>query len=124
MPIETSQNVTAWSGSKSTPGEVRIIEWNSRERLIRAAKVLALCWGIALITIPIPMVHFVVPPIMLLVGPFLFYVNYKQENGVAGGQGTCPSCSQKFDVVSGKLRWPIFEICNHCKSHVRLEKNS
>ena len=122
MGTEEVVKVVAWNGQKSSTGEVRIFHWNSRERLMRGGKALALCWGLAIASIFIPVLHFVLVPAFLLIGPFLFYINYKQETGVLGGEVPCPLCQNSVKINSGPVRWPIFDICEQCKASVRLEK--
>jgi len=122
MGTEENVKVVSWNGQKNSSGEVRIFHWSSRERWIRGGKMLAICWGLAVFSVLIPVLHFVLVPAFLLIGPFLFYINYKQESGVLGGEATCPVCNHKVKISSGPVRWPIFDICEQCKSNVRLEK--
>lgn len=77
------------------------------------------CWGIAVVTIPIPLVHFVAPPALLLLGPLAGFGVFKMYNGavdITGGEAPCPDCSSLLPMTSRPERWPYDLICLTCSA--------
>lgn len=62
----------------------------------QALKILGIVWGIGIITLPVPLIHFVSVPVCLLSGPLVAWIVYrmwsKTEEWVAEVQ--CPSCGK------------------------------
>lgn len=106
---------------QEAPGVVRLLEWGKRDRLKRALKALALCWGAAVGSVLIPLVHFILPPLLLIAGPIVAYVIYHRERIIDGGKGTCPNCSEPFSIVKGAVKWPLKDLCPACQTPVQVE---
>ena len=87
----------------TTPGEIRIQDWSQRERTVRALKFGGACWGAALVSIIIPLLHFILVPGFLLAGPILAFIIIGQENVVLGGEGTCPKMSGVSSHCSDRI---------------------
>jgi hypothetical protein len=70
--IQTVCRVTLISpNEKKTIGIAQIQEWNQKERLKRALKTLGISWGLAIVSVLIPLAHFILVPGFLLAGPFV-----------------------------------------------------
>lgn len=106
---------------RRSEGTVHVQKWNSRERLIRALKTLGACWALAMISVLIPLAHFILVPAFLLAGPIAAFAVYQRESMIMGGKGTCPNCDAPFTVAKGKVRWPFQDLCSQCQSQVMLE---
>ena len=72
---------------------------NAQERMIRALKMGGLCWGFALVSILIPLAHFVLVPSFLIAGPIVGMYFYRLESMVIGGSGNCPACQKPFQIA-------------------------
>src|SRR5690349_21813294 len=83
--------VTADSG-KTSPGTVRIREWSKRDRSRRALKFWGGAWILALALVPIPIVHFVLVPALIIAGPIGAWVISTQGASILGGESVCPEC--------------------------------
>lgn len=98
--------------------------WTPNQRRIRAIKTFALWWGLALVSLFIPILHFVLVPLFLLIGliapPFVF----ASKTVILGGNGTCPFCGKSFEIFKCKDEWPLHDVCAECQRHVRIEKES
>jgi hypothetical protein len=105
---------------KKSQGEVRTQYWDKKERTARAFKFLGLCWGIALVSIIFPLIHFVVPPLFLLAGPIVAFFMYQQTNVVLGGSAPCPRCGKDFQVARTRIQWPLNDICAECHNAVKI----
>lgn len=114
VQISNGQGVT-------TSGTVLHQVWDKKDRTKRALKSLAQCWGGALVSVLIPLVHFVAVPSLLLAGPLLFFWRLTQKEVILGGKGQCPSCAKEFQIVRTKVQWPTSDICNHCKADLKIK---
>ena len=92
-------------------------------RFKRASKVLAISWGIAILCILIPVLHFVLVPGGLLVGLFLFYRQISFHEMANGGTISCPKCNHEHQVVKEPFNWPKRENCPYCDAELILKKN-
>lgn len=104
--------------------EVYVQTWTSSQRRIRALKSLALWWGLAFVSIFIPILHFVLVPVFLGAGLIIPCVVLGKNSVILGGQGTCPYCSRPFRIARSANRWPLQDICEFCHRHVRIERQS
>jgi ABC-type Fe3+ transport system permease subunit len=104
----------------ATTGTVKIVTWNAKERSRRALKTLGICWGIGLFCIIMPLVHFVLVPGMVIAGVVLFLRISGQESQVLGGEGVCPECKKTFRIAKAANRFPMDELCEHCRAGVSI----
>lgn len=107
--------------AKTTTGEIRVQFWDHRERTIRALKLGGLCWAAAVLSVALPIAHFVLVPAFFLAGPIVAYLILKQESVVLGGQGTCPNCAATFTIARAPYRFPISDLCTGCRTNVSIE---
>ncbi|MBN8550439.1 MAG: hypothetical protein J0M12_14085 [Deltaproteobacteria bacterium] len=107
---------------KESSGTVHIKHWTPQERLLRALKTFAIWFFIALLSVFIPILHFVLVPLALLLAFIFSFMAYGQSSVVLGGSGSCPFCSARLDIVRKPDRWPLDDICSSCSRHVRIEK--
>jgi hypothetical protein len=114
-------NLKARNG-KTTDGNVTVTQWSQPERLNRALKFGGMTWGLALISILLPIVHFVLVPSFLIAGPIVAYFSYRQKSIVNEGSGTCPYCGSVVSIGKGPNRWPIEELCVKCQNNINVER--
>ncbi|HEX7674066.1 MAG TPA: hypothetical protein VF412_07840 [Bdellovibrio sp.] len=110
------------SDERRSPGFVYIEIFNQAQRTRVALKKLAIFWGIALVSVLLPVVHFVLVPLFFFLGFFFAYRGFKSEGQVLSGETTCPHCGTKVVVKKQELAWPITEICQGCARVVRMER--
>ncbi len=103
-------------------GVVYYKEWSAQEKLRRGGKTLGILWGLAVISVFIPIAHFVLVPLFLIAGPIGFAFVFNSENSILGGIAPCPDCKQEFDIVKSKVEWPQKDICSHCRHSVIINK--
>lgn len=104
----------------STIGKLEIVTWSSKERMRRAVKMLGICWGIGLFCVIMPIIHFVLVPGMFIAGLALFARLSAQESLVLGGEGPCPECGKTFRIAKATNRFPMDEMCEHCRASVSI----
>ena len=107
---------------KYTTGEAEIKEYAPRERMIRALKTLGLFWLAAVLCVLIPVFHFILVPGLLILGPIMARMQYKQELQMENVKVSCPDCKKEvtFKKISGN--YPLKQICPHCSSQLYINK--
>ncbi|MCO6430591.1 MAG: hypothetical protein J5J00_06990 [Deltaproteobacteria bacterium] len=122
---EISQRILVkiYCGQRVAAGEAYLRNWTSPQRKKRAVMMLAKVWGLAVLFVFVPIVHFFAVPILVLLGPILAYASYSQSTVVLGGKGECPSCGEIFEIAKAADRWPLQDICDHCHEHLRIVKD-
>jgi hypothetical protein len=111
--------------SAASVGELHTRRFNSGERMGRAGKVLGISWALALVTLFIPIAHFVLVPTFLIAGPVMAAMKYKVETVMEKVHGICPECNQVVDIVlepNDKL--PKHTYCPACNKPVHLMYHS
>jgi hypothetical protein len=83
---------------------------------------LGLFWGLAVVSVLLPVVHFVLVPALLIAGPITALARYRRASGVLGGEGVCPECDALLTVESAADEWPFSEVCETCGAAVRIQK--
>jgi hypothetical protein len=79
------------------------------------------CWGLAVVAVFVPFLHFVLVPSLLVAGPIVFFVRMGERVELLGARGTCPMCGhvQPF-AEHGRLRAPHPLRCAGCGRQLAL----
>ena len=117
--IETESNVM---DDRRTSGHLEIKTYNPAEKTRTAIKNLGIWWGLSIVSILIPVFHFVLVPLFFFLGFFFARKGYNSEGKVLSGHTTCPHCGNEITVAKGDLNWPVTEICQGCARVVRIER--
>ena len=110
-------------GAPATRARVELAELSRTERLRRAGMIFLWFLLVALVAIPIPLVHFVLVPGALLLGIVLAVRRLGQGEIFREVQGRCPFCGaeQSFQVM-GRFRLPKTLHCSSCGRELVLEE--
>jgi hypothetical protein len=101
-------------GAAPTPARAEIVVLSPGERLKRAGLAFGALLAVALIALPIPLVHFVLVPAALLGAVGLAVLRLRQP-------GTCPLCgAQQTFSVMGRFRLPKTLHCAACHRELTL----
>ncbi|WII71854.1 hypothetical protein QJS83_15425 [Bdellovibrio sp. 22V] len=119
IPTPIKANV---GDDRETQGSVQIHLSSPPERMSQALKKIGIFWGIALVSVLIPVFHFVLVPLFFGLGIFFAIRSYKSEGKVLGGETSCPHCGTKVEIKPAELQWPLSEICQNCARVVRIFK--
>ncbi len=114
--------VTAF-GKASREGVARVRFWPTGGRAIRVAKGLGACWGFALITLFIPLAHFILVP-GFLIGGLVIAVRWSgQTRTYVDVRGRCPVCEQESGFkVRGEFLLAKETTCQACGARVILKE--
>ncbi|MGE0174083.1 MAG: hypothetical protein AB7T49_14900 [Oligoflexales bacterium] len=106
-----------------TDGTAALNSWTKKQAISKGLKWMAACWGMALVAIPIPIVHFVAVPVCLLAGPLVGNIVYRVHNGatiVEVAKGPCPSCGKDLEIKGLSAKWPVTTPCTSCEARITL----
>jgi hypothetical protein len=108
-------------------GQVYVQEWGAKERSRRGLKTLGMLWGLGAFTILFPIIHFILPPALLIAGPIFAWKIANQKSVVLGGSGKCPKCGATFEVVRANYfkpedTWPLRDACGECRTDLTIER--
>lgn len=109
------------SGKQPQTGTVRVKHWSKSQRVLRGLKALFIVWAIGAVTLVVPLIHFVLPPFCLLLGPVFFSIAHAKKSIIEGGNGTCPNCLKEFSIVNAAHKWPIADVCPNCHRHLTIQ---
>jgi hypothetical protein len=111
-------------GFGAPPAEARaeVAVLTPSDRLKRAAIVFGAFIAVAIIALPIPIVHFVVVPAGLLLAFVLGLLRLRDGEIFRGVEGRCPFCGteQRF-ALFGRYRLPKRVSCANCHRRLTLE---
>jgi len=71
------------------------------------------CWVAGLCTVIIPLLHFVLPPTLFIIGIVLAVFAAKKSVRLVGQSVPCPKCPAPV-VLDGERGWPAALFCSSC----------
>jgi len=121
MEVRSLQGSLRGFGAKPTVAYLELDTLSPADRVKRAATIFGLGLVLALIAIPIPLVHFVLVPGAFLAGAVLAVVRLRQAEIFRSATGRCPFCGkeQSFSVM-GRFRLPKKLYCSSCQHQLIL----
>ena len=104
-----------------TSGNVTIHAFDREERLRRAFAGLGKWWGVALLSVFIPVAHFVLVPSFLAYGGWQFFQRLGTAELATEALGTCPDCGAEQALeLAPRWRAPQPVTCRQCHRGLRL----
>ncbi len=110
---------------KTMPGQAELMTWDKPMAMKKALNGLWICWGLAILSLPIPLVHFVSVPILIIAGPIAVYAIFKMYMGsvdVLSGAGTCPDCHAQVFLEAKTAIWPQSLTCSQCQAPLQVNR--
>jgi hypothetical protein len=106
---------------RPTQGTVTIRAFTRQERWRRAVAGLGQWWGVGLVSVFIPVAHFVLVPSFLLYGAWQFVYRLGTTELATGARATCPDChtAQALELAA-RWRAPQPVTCRACHRGLRL----
>lgn len=119
--------IEVYGAKGETRGQVNVRLWSKQQAVQRGVGFWAAMWIGGLVTLPIPLVHFVSVPACFLLGPVVGLVVYKVYNGggdIEEGGGPCPDCGERIDLASESASWPKSLSCPHCHGQLTIRPSA
>ena len=122
MADATQKLHLSFPGETTTTAVGTVHEWTTLERARRAAMALGLMWGLAGVSIFLPILHFVLVPGFLLLGPVIAILQFTEQKRLKSMKGSCPRCKVERDFplelrFNGKRSFT----CDGCGNLIELE---
>lgn len=105
---------------KQSSAQIVIKKIPEAMQIMRGLKALGICWVIALLCILVPILHFVLVPLFLVVGAFMFFQQMSIKVYLVEGKFNCPSCNAEIILKPAPFDWPKREICEACRADLSL----
>jgi hypothetical protein len=90
------------------------------ERKKNAIKILGICWGLSLATIPLPPIHWVTVPGFFIAGIVMFFRKLREPEYFDHVKFTCPECGKEVEVPPQVVKSPLSFVCPHCRYGLKL----
>jgi len=103
-----------------TAATLLVATYDRSQRLRRAFKALAGFWGAMLVSVFIPIAHFVLVPSFFFVGIWQFFRRLKTAELVRGAHGRCPDCGAEQDFELASAGFPQSVACMSCHRGLTL----
>lgn len=113
----------SFPGEPATTATATVHEWTPLERARRTVFGLGLMWGLAGVSIFLPILHFVLVPGFLLAGPLVAILQFTETRRIKSMKGSCPRCKVDRDFplelrFNGKRSFT----CDGCGNLIGLEQ--
>lgn len=92
------------------------------ERMAKTGKIFGIFFFAACLTVFVPILHFILPPLLLLIGGFLAASEYMATGEVRSGEIACPNCKAVIKLPHENEDWPRVQRCPSCSFTLRIEK--
>lgn len=102
--------------------ELSVHVFSQKERTRRSLIKLFSWFGIAGVSILIPVFHFILVPLFLLLAPFLALKSYKEQVRLEACSLLCPECRQLAHFAKNTGEWPLHNNCPHCMNRIYFKQ--
>jgi hypothetical protein len=118
--VEVSASLTAFGALPTRARAVVVVQGTGR-RAARALAGLGACWALALVSVFIPVAHFVLVPSFTVAGIVVAGLRLREDRRLVGVSGTCPRCGteQEFEA-GGRFEDDRTLDCPRCHQLLRL----
>jgi hypothetical protein len=123
MTLRLEQLALRGFGAAPSPARIEIRSLTTGERLRRAGKAPLIGLGVAILVLPIPVVHFAVPPLALISGVVVGIRRMSQRELFVSARGPCPFCGteQSLGLNGSAYRLPRSAKCHACLRSMTLD---
>ena len=109
-------------GTKSTDATLHTIHYDQKDCLKRALQRLGLFWLLAVGSVFLIIVHWVLVPGFFIAGPIVAVMTYKTKQAAEKCTGPCPSCNEEISVkMEPKDTLPKWTYCPSCNNPLHIE---
>ena len=108
------------SGEKIIYPDQKLVPVESPEKIKTTMTTVAKFGGATVLSVFIPVLHFITVPVGLILTAFLGYSAYKKNYSLKDFEIHCPNCDQKSKVDVSGPDLPLRTFCSHCRHMVYL----
>ncbi len=87
-----------YTGKPASDAQVDLVRRPRHERMRRATIGWGACWGLAIVAVFIPLLHFILVPALVIAGPLVGRARWREKATVFNVRGTCPGCGKSQSV--------------------------
>ncbi len=98
----------------------QVIESSQQEKIKASLKKMLMFWGFALISLFIPVFHFVLVPLFLLLGIGFFFYQMKQSHSIDNLSFNCPACGKENKIKKMHFKDEARFRCQSCSVQLIL----
>lgn len=109
------------SSGKETKVSLSLRSLSSEEKRGRAIKALGICWGLALLSAPLPPIHWVTVPGFFLFGIYLGLRRLGEGSFLEAVSFPCPECGKEASLTPQPEKNPLDFVCPHCRYGLKIE---
>lgn len=109
---------------KTISEQLHLSQWEKSDGMLRAGISGGAVLLVAMMMIPIPIVHFAAIPVLLLGLPIVPFFTFKMYSKGTDLQGsiTCPECLTQRTITRSVAYWPVTLQCLECKNHLTISQ--
>ena len=115
-PVPTPHAATlSYLGQPDQPAQLSVIVRDAGQRTRRAVLTWLAAWGLGIAAVFLPVLHFVLVPLLILGGPILALHRLGERVSVLAVTGTCPGCGVPQHQPLNRGAQPRLEFrCDAC----------
>jgi hypothetical protein len=113
--------IAAMDADHESEASLDVQELTTSERTKGALKKLGLFWAMAVGSIFLPVMHFVLVPTFFIVGIVQCSLTFQLTKILHESELTCPKCKSKFMLPASAFNWPKREACPKCQSPLLIQ---
>jgi hypothetical protein len=114
----------ASSEQKKSAGTVLVQNLTLASRLGRAAVRGFGFLCISILCIAIPILHFLLVPIGLLITVLVVISSFAVNKMILSGEGQCPSCLRPVTIYKRSFGFPFEDVCENCHRRLVISSNN
>jgi len=120
--IHTYHLTTFSHDSQKARASIAMLSLSQSDRFITAFKKSSLFFALAIGSVFLPVLHFVLVPTFLIVTVIVFMKGMKQTSWVVTGYTQCPQCKKWVEISPQYYTEPLRTSCSQCGERLLLKK--
>jgi len=125
MASKEKTQVVLKSDEGTTNGILYYTAYTGNDRTKRAVMTWLGCWLLAVITVFIPIAHFVLVPAFLIAGPIVGLSRYRQTDSKEKVVGMCPKHNAETTInLEATDKLPKWAYCPECNQSLQLSESA
>jgi DNA-directed RNA polymerase subunit RPC12/RpoP len=107
-----------------TTGTATRRDFTRAERIKRTARTFGILFMIGCFSVVVPLLHLILPPLLLIVASVMAFVTWLETAEVIGGEIGCPNCKKTIELQHEAEEWPHVQRCPGCSFTLTITPRS